>query len=163
MRLLPRTNRLRDVSAGIVCRSCRQQQQRRLASSTAPPKPPPAGLASLPSRRLLALSGPDASKFLQGIVTANVAAQDGLPRRDAFYGGFLNATGRVLHDVFIYPQVKSFAGAEDDAGFLIEVDADSLDGFGTLYQEIQAPSKSCVAEDRPWRIDRLASVGRSRW
>lgn len=119
-----------------VCRSCR----RRLATTTSPlaipPRPPTSGLAELPSRRVLAVAGPDATKFLQGIVTQNVAtasrggrgqaAADPEPRTEGFYAGFLNATGRVMHDTFIYP-FRSGAGGvaslDGGDGFLIEADA----------------------------------------
>ncbi|KAM3447428.1 hypothetical protein MY3296_008721 [Beauveria thailandica] len=125
-----------------VCRSCR----RRLAttgSSSAPPRPPAAGLAELSSRRVLAVAGADATKFLQGIVTQNVTAAAAAavpgngrhqqatttttppePRINGFYAGFLNATGRVMHDTFIYPfrgGRSSSLGSDD--GFLVEADA----------------------------------------
>jgi folate-binding protein YgfZ len=57
-----------------------------------------AGIAPLPHRRLLSLSGPDAAKFLQGLVTNNVDST----RLSPFYSAFLDARGRVLWDVFIW-------------------------------------------------------------
>ncbi|KAM3506143.1 hypothetical protein MY10362_002529 [Beauveria mimosiformis] len=126
-----------------VCRSCR----RRLATtaSSAPPRPPAAGLAELSSRRVLAVAGADATKFLQGIVTQNVAAAAALgngrhqqatttttttttttppePRIEGFYAGFLNATGRVMHDTFIYPFRGGGSSLGSDDGFLVEADA----------------------------------------
>ncbi|OAA67400.1 aminomethyl transferase [Cordyceps fumosorosea ARSEF 2679] len=123
------------TSSSVVCRSCRR---RRLATTAAPPKPPAAGLAELSSRRVLAVAGADATKFLQGIVTQNVAtANSGRnittappePRTEGFYAGFLNATGRVMHDTFIYP-FRSGAGGlsaldygDGGDGFLVEADA----------------------------------------
>lgn len=120
-----------------ICRTCR----RRLATSTStlttsPPRPPAAGLAALSSRRVLAVAGPDATKFLQGIVTQNVATAGtgrhqtegatAAPRTEGFYAGFLNATGRVMHDTFIYP-FRSGAGGlsalDGGDGFLVEADA----------------------------------------
>jgi folate-binding protein YgfZ len=146
--------------AGLVCRSCRQHQQqqqqhrhqrRSYASSTASTREnPPAGLASLSSsRQLLSLAGPDAAKFLQGIITGNVTGDDGLPRRDAFYAGFLNATGRVLHDVFVYPQKKGLAGSEDGSGFLIEVDSSCLDGLARYIKRYKLRSKVAVRKITP--------------
>ncbi|KAK4166614.1 putative transferase CAF17, mitochondrial [Cladorrhinum sp. PSN259] len=78
------------------------------------------GIAHLTSRSLIKVSGPDAAKFLQGAVTSNLFTSpgpNGQVRLDAegFYSAFLTAQGRILHDVFIYPQ-----SAEQ---FLIEVDA----------------------------------------
>ena len=57
-----------------------------------------AGVTPLPHRRLLSLSGPDAAKFLQGLVTNNVDST----RLTPFYSAFLDARGRVLWDVFIW-------------------------------------------------------------
>ncbi|OAA49949.1 aminomethyl transferase [Beauveria brongniartii RCEF 3172] len=108
-----------------VCRSCR----RRLATTAA---------------SSLAVAGADASKFLQGIVTQNVAAAAAAaasgngrhqqatttttappePRIEGFYAGFLNATGRVMHDTFIYPFRGGGGGSlGSDDGFLVEADA----------------------------------------
>lgn len=66
------------------------------------------------------MTGSDAGKFLQGIVTADVTPAKGGPRTEGFYSAFLTATGRILHDVFIYPMA---AGSIVGEGFLIEVDA----------------------------------------
>ncbi|OAA77707.1 aminomethyl transferase [Akanthomyces lecanii RCEF 1005] len=126
----------RPASMVGVCRSCRRRLAT-TASSAAPPKPPASGLAELSSRRVLAVAGADATKFLQGIVTQNVATVGGHgrnqqtttpapPRTEGFYAGFLNATGRVMHDTFIYP-FRSGAGGlaalESGDGFLVEADA----------------------------------------
>lgn len=145
----------RDFAAGALCRGCRrqqqQQQQRRFASSSlAPPtKLPAAGLARLPARQLLSLTGSDAAKFLQGIVTANVTTSDGHPRRDAFYAGFLNATGRVLHDVFVYPQAQGLADPQGGSGFLVEVDANYLDALARYVKRYKLRAKVAVRKIAP--------------
>ncbi|KAJ2892405.1 putative folate-binding protein [Zalerion maritima] len=100
-----------------------------------PPSPAPgpsAGYAALPQRRLISLAGPDAAKFLQGAITRNIydvpsdsSASEGPPRQQGIYGAFLNAQGRFLNDVFIYPDTIGI-GAKDAAEgetFLVEVDA----------------------------------------
>lgn len=84
------------------------------------------------------MSGPDAPRFLQGVITQSILAADGRPRDSGFYTAFLNATGRVLHDVFIYPdslglgpgdssssasQLPAAAATRPGESFLIEVDA----------------------------------------
>ncbi|KAL2129879.1 hypothetical protein VTI74DRAFT_7190 [Chaetomium olivicolor] len=109
------------------------------AASVAPPAAPsPSGLAPLPSRKLLSLRGPDAARFLQGVITANLfPGHHGAPppsdannnarlRADAgFYAAFLTAQGRVLHDVFVYRDPRDVEGREHGHGtsWLIEVDA----------------------------------------
>ncbi|ROW14365.1 hypothetical protein VPNG_03872 [Cytospora leucostoma] len=81
--------------------------------------------------RLISVSGPDAPKFLQGAITQNVLAPTGGYRDDGFYAAFLNATGRVLHDVFVYPNHHHHGGSSSSSSsapaagesFLVEVDA----------------------------------------
>ena len=134
-----------------VCPSCLRQlrtlprRQRKFSSNAArlhtsnPPLPPPskAAYAHLKTRRLISLSGHDAAQFLQGLTTVKITKrlqQEGGP---GFYSAFLNAAGRVLYDVFIYPTAGSRAwkewkgAAEDklgeDDGFLIEVDAAEIE------------------------------------
>ncbi|KAG5974967.1 hypothetical protein E4U55_007931 [Claviceps digitariae] len=155
----------RHLSPGpLVCPSCcrlqlqqqqQQQQQRRRFANSAPPKPPSAGLAALPSRQLLSVSGPDAARFLQGIVTANITGPNGLPRTDAFYSGFLNATGRVVHDIFIYPfqgrgpgrlaLPPTYQGEDHDGGgYLIEADASQMARFNRLVKRYKLRAKLTV-------------------
>ncbi|CAJ2506003.1 Uu.00g001330.m01.CDS01 [Anthostomella pinea] len=138
----------------FICSSCRRSQlqtqpqspppRRHFSATTgargaaAPPPPPPpsSGFARLTSRRLISIAGADAPRFLQGIITSsisanprNASAEPSTPRTDGFYSGFLNATGRVLHDVFIYPDTVGAAGDLSlGAGeaFIIEVDAERL-------------------------------------
>lgn len=95
------------------------------ARSALPPPPPPSGLVALSSRRLISVSGPDSPKFLQGVITQNILPPDSSSSSDSItaagsYGAFLNATGRVLHDVFIYRDPR---GGTPGESFLIEVDA----------------------------------------
>lgn len=113
--------------------------QRRSLSSSAvlaqkqtdlPPPPPEAGHVRLTNRGLISLTGADSTNFLQGLITQNVVT----PRNRAsattpFYAGFLNAQGRLLHDVFIYPTLPAGNGngaVEGDLGYLIEVDREQV-------------------------------------
>jgi folate-binding protein YgfZ len=108
---------LTSSPAPFVCRTC--LTSRRLYAST--PSPAQAAYARLPSRRLISVSGPDAAKYLQGVITSSITQPNGSPRTSGFYSAFLNAQGRVLHDVFIYPDIS---GSDDPAqSFLVEVDA----------------------------------------
>ncbi|KAI6351020.1 ccr4 associated factor [Pyricularia grisea] len=103
--------------SGFVCNSCLSRRSSSASASTRsspPPPPPAAGYTALKSRRLISVSGPDAAKYLQGVVTANIIKNN----KTGFYTAFLNAQGRVLHDVFIYPDAS-----KDGEGFFIEVDA----------------------------------------
>jgi folate-binding protein YgfZ len=71
-------------------------------------QPTTSGIAPLPHRRLISLSGPDSAKFLQGLITNNVDPAGQSP----FYSAFLDARGRVLWDVFIwvYPELVAEKG-----------------------------------------------------
>ncbi|KAH9215974.1 hypothetical protein DL95DRAFT_387994 [Leptodontidium sp. 2 PMI_412] len=106
------------------------QPLHRLYSSSSPNPasphlPPAAGFTHLPSRRLIALTGPDSTHYLQGVITANLNPSP--PRTSGFYAAFLNAQGRLLNDVFIYPYTEpgkdSASGNGKGEGWLIEVDA----------------------------------------
>ncbi|CAN6660183.1 hypothetical protein TRVA0_032S00606 [Trichomonascus vanleenenianus] len=77
--------------------------------------------ARLATRRIVAVGGPDASKFLNGLITNRI-------REDAlgFYAGFLGAKGRVITDSFLYPYSRGpgFAGLKHENGFLVEIDSE---------------------------------------
>ncbi|GAB7334314.1 hypothetical protein MBLNU13_g06340t1 [Cladosporium sp. NU13] len=110
-----------------ACSKCIKHQRSRLYSTqpTSPPPPPPtAGAAKLTTRRLISLHGPEAPKFLQGIITNNLRPDS----RTGFYAAFLTAPGKVLNDVFVYTTLGSKWHAEthksEDQGYLVEVDAD---------------------------------------
>lgn len=116
-----------SIRLSNACRKCLRQQRSRPYSSqpTSPPPPPPiAGAAKLTTRRLISLHGPEAPKFLQGIITNNLRSDS----RTGFYAAFLTAPGKVLNDVFVYPTLGSKWHAEthksEDQGYLVEVDAD---------------------------------------
>lgn len=150
MRNFPRRLIAHEVSPGILCRSCRQQQQQQRrqyasASMTAPPAPPASGIAALSSRRLISVAGPDAVKFLQGIVTANLLGPGGKPRQDGFYTGFLTATGRVLFDVMMYPNPSNVPGASGEGdSFLIEVDSDQAETLARHIKRYKLRAKLAV-------------------
>ena len=134
MPILPKPGTL-SVSPALL-----KPVQRPFSHSALPPLPPPTGFARLTSRRVIALAGKGAPHFLQGLTTRNIAPRHtwhDQDQYDGFYSAFLNAEGRVLHDVFIYPgahhnyfpKFSSSRGPlyhrskSDDPGFLIDVDA----------------------------------------
>ncbi|CAD6577794.1 MAG: ccr4 associated factor [Alectoria sarmentosa] len=104
-------------------------------SSPNPPVPPRTACARLPTRRLISLRGHDASHFLQGLTTQNIPSQYAT---SYFYSAFLNASGRVLHDVFIY----SDASAEkEEPGFLVEVDANEVEALARHLKRYKLRAK----------------------
>lgn len=137
----------------LLCHACSRPRPRHQslstsapppsAPSTSAPAPPPApapapsGLATLTSRRLLSLSGPDAGKFLQGAITANLTTASS-PSSPGFYAAFLTAQGRVLHDVFIYPSPTT------PSTYLLEVDAPHSTALQRHIKRYQLRSKFSV-------------------
>ncbi|MDB5449064.1 MAG: glycine cleavage system protein, partial [Phenylobacterium sp.] len=60
--------------------------------------PNPPIYASLPSRAVIALAGPDWRSFLQGLITQDVEA---LGPGAARFGALLTPQGRLLYDLFV--------------------------------------------------------------
>ncbi|KAL8930061.1 MAG: hypothetical protein Q9172_000146 [Xanthocarpia lactea] len=117
-----------------LCKDCVAATKRRSFSSSAstaanlPSPPPPTGFAPLTNRALILLYGRDAAHYLQGLTTTNIKSYTS-DSPAGFYTAFLNAQGRVLHDVFIYP-IDHASGfreqlegiRDDEPGFMIDVD-----------------------------------------
>lgn len=129
----PRT----PTTLASTCARCLKRQTQRSYSSQSnslPPPPPSSGAAKLTNRRLISLHGPEAPKFLQGIITNNLRPES----RHGFYAAFLTAPGKVLNDVFVYPTLGSKWHADvnksEDQGYLVEVDADDA---SALFKHIK--------------------------
>ncbi|MCJ1429668.1 ccr4 associated factor, partial [Sticta canariensis] len=93
-----------------------------------------------------------------GLTTANIRTSL-VPNR-GFYGAFLNAAGRVLHDVFIYPASGQSlkAKVEDkEPRFLIEVDAREVERLAAHLRRFKLRAKITVrvleeAESGVWGL-----------
>src|SRR5437899_1349765 len=68
--------------------------------------------APLPSRALIAVSGPDWRDFLQGLITQDVET---LGAGEARFGALLTPQGRLLYDLFV-------VGREDGAWLDVEAE-----------------------------------------
>ncbi len=75
--------------------------------------------ASLADRGVLRISGPDAERFLQGLLTTDLANAD---KGNALHAGLLNPQGKILFDVFVARQLDGPGGD----GFLVEAPKESL-------------------------------------
>ncbi|KAL8661868.1 MAG: hypothetical protein Q9202_005226 [Teloschistes flavicans] len=134
-----------------LCKSC-LASYRRYASTTAvsapskrPPPPPPTGHAHLTNRALISVFGPDAAHFLQGLTTNNIQISHS---RSAFSSAFLNAKGRVLYDVIIYPihqpvDFYSSPPAEEDQGpgFLIDAERTQIENLRSHLKKFRLRAK----------------------
>lgn len=123
------------------------------------PAPVPLSQARLPSRAVIALSGPDWRSFLQGLITQDVET---LTPGELRLGAILTPQGRLLYDLFI-------AGTQD--GALLDVAAQHREAIIlrlTMYRlrakvEI-APSDLTVtaifpADEGFYRDPRLPDLG----
>lgn len=78
------------------------------------------GFTRLPNRRLVSLTGKDAPRLLQGLITNNIETLLS-DNRSGLYAAFLNSHGRLLTDSFIY-RIPSSANDGRGDGFWIEVE-----------------------------------------
>ena len=86
--------------------------------------------ARVPDRSFISFDGIDVVPFLQGLVTANITKSAQKPvtqgqksLTQALYTAFLNAQGRILNDVLLYP--NTLEGGDYENKFLVEVDSRS--------------------------------------
>lgn len=62
-------------------------------------------IVALPDRGLVKIDGPDAGKFLQDLVTADI---EGLAEGQAAYAGLLTPQGKILFDFFVIREEQFF-------------------------------------------------------
>ncbi|KAL8960380.1 MAG: hypothetical protein Q9183_005474 [Haloplaca sp. 2 TL-2023] len=131
-----------------LCKTCLTAARRRFTSTTTvksdpPPPPPSAGFARLTNRALLSVHGRDATHFLQGLTTSNIRPPSSSPSQPGYYSGFLNAQGRVLYDVFIYPgkNPTQTQGSPEDPSYLIDVDKAQANALWTHLKRFKLRAK----------------------
>ncbi|KAL9028974.1 MAG: hypothetical protein Q9196_002734 [Gyalolechia fulgens] len=148
-------------------KSCLGAARLRYISTTAshsaspyPPRPPSTAYAHLTNRALISVHGPDAAHYLQGLTTSNIKTTAS-SSRSGFYSAFLNAQGRVLYDVFIYPAHQSAAfrasngGTEkEEPGFLIDVDKAHAEALRAQLKRFKLRAKISVRMIDPgeWHV-----------
>ncbi|KAL4887429.1 hypothetical protein BJY04DRAFT_204358 [Aspergillus karnatakaensis] len=131
-------NMMRSVpSPQSICARC--SLRKRLFSTTLqpqaqplPPPPPQAGYARLTNRGLISITGADSTTFLQGLITQNMFIPNDPNRRvrhTGSYTAFLNSTGRILNDAFIYPLPQTEGDSPDGPAWLVEVDKNEVPGL----------------------------------
>ena len=113
-----------------------QFEQKSSYSTASIPEQSSLGIAPLPHRRLVSLSGVDAAKFLQGLITNNVDPSF----ESSFYSAFLDARGRVLWDVFIWVWPDLLAQKGQWACY-IEVDEAEVDALKKHLKKHKLRSK----------------------
>ncbi|KAL2864738.1 decapping enzyme complex catalytic subunit DCP2 [Aspergillus lucknowensis] len=122
------------TSPRLICTRCSSQwrafstTRQPRAQDIAPP-PPQDGYARLTNRGLISITGVDSTTFLQGLITQNMFIANDPNRRvrhTGSYSAFLNSTGRILNDAFIYPLPQSEGASPDEPAWLVEVDRDEV-------------------------------------
>jgi tRNA-modifying protein YgfZ len=98
----------------------------------------------LEGRGVLRVSGPDAGKFLQGLITNDIGKTDG---GKAIHAGLLSPQGKILFDFFVVP---------DGNGFLIDVAREKVDellqrlGFYRLRAQVEIAAEPSLAVAAAW-------------
>lgn len=113
----------------------------------------PAGLryTRLANRSLIRLAGPDAAKFLHDLLPAQIVGRPPDLSARPIYTVFLNAQGRILNDVFVYPPAR--AGEEDT--WYIEVDNRGRDALMQHLKKHKLRSK--------FKLERLEDGSQGVW
>lgn len=94
----------------------------------------------LSNRSLVAVKGPDATKLLHSIVTADMNARQNIVQ----YGMMLNAQGRVLYDVIIY--------SKGEDGHLLECDAMVVDDVVQHLKKFSLRSKVEISKTEDMKL-----------
>ena len=118
---------------------------------------PATGYTKLTTRRLISVSGDDATKFLQGLIAANLS-RSAANGQSALYSVFLNAQGRVLYDVFINP--GQGLGQEDE--LFIECDANGIESLYTHLKRYKLRAKVKLRIVDPEELSLWSSWGHQR-
>jgi folate-binding protein YgfZ len=98
----------------------------------------------LEGRAVLRVRGPDAGKFLQGLITSDIGKAQGAK---AIHAGLLSPQGKVMFDFFIVP------GGD---GFLLDVARDKADelvkrlGFYRLRAQVEIEAEPAFAVAAAW-------------
>jgi folate-binding protein YgfZ len=114
---------------------------RSYSTETPAPQAIATGIASLPHRRLVSLSGPEAAKFLHGLITNSVDST----RLSPFYSAFLDARGRVLWDIFVWVWPELVAEQGHWACY-IEVDEGELESLKKHLKRHKLRSKVTIKD-----------------
>ncbi|KAL8938966.1 MAG: hypothetical protein Q9216_003614 [Gyalolechia sp. 2 TL-2023] len=153
-----------------LCKSCLAAARLRRVSTTAsesalnPPRPPPTGYAHLTNRALISVHGRDAAHYLQGLTTFNIKTTTS--SSSGFYSSFINAQGRVLYDVFIYPTNRSAAfrtsnggNESEEPGFLIDVDQAHAEALRAQLKRFKLRAKISLRTIDPGEWDVWSTWG----
>ncbi|GAA5863274.1 hypothetical protein JCM3774_000839 [Rhodotorula dairenensis] len=122
-----------------------RDRARRSFASSSRSLAPPFLYTTLPSRSLLAVRGPDAAAFLQGLVSNDVRRlaprgdEDDPEKQRILYANILKADGRYMHDIMLH---RSLSPEDDPAtSFLIDHNAAATTPLRTYLRRHKLRSK----------------------
>ncbi|BGP02308.1 Glycine cleavage T-protein [Rhodotorula toruloides ATCC 204091] len=114
-------------------------------SLSARPLAPPYLYTQLTARALLAVSGQDSQKFLQGLVSNDVrrlaqkGEEDDPDKQRVLYANILKADGRYMHDIMLYSPLTP--SADGIPAYLIEHDSSFTSTLRTYFKRHKLRSK----------------------
>ncbi|KAK0748787.1 hypothetical protein B0T21DRAFT_407271 [Apiosordaria backusii] len=149
---LPRQHHGRPFSASVPLHQETQPPSTLLANGL-----PSSGISRLRSRSLISLSGPDAAKFLRGIITNELPTD----YNTLSYAAFLSAQGRILNDVFVYLDPRSKPPSPDVSpdSFLIEVSTSEAPTLAKHLKRYKLRSKCTISLLPPEQASIYAAWG----
>ncbi len=99
---------------------------------------PLAKMALLPDRGVVRVAGPDAEKFLNGSITADLRA---LAKQAAVHSALLTSRGKMLFEFFVVKAPMPEACLRHDGGFLLETGRDLADDLVKRFKTFMLRSK----------------------
>lgn len=93
-----------------------------------------AWIAELPDRGVVAVTGPDSEKLLQGVVTNDI---EQLARQSAIYAGLLTPQGKILFDFIV---------SRTEAGFQLDVARDQAPALAKRLAMYKLRAKADIAD-----------------
>ncbi|RKP11301.1 hypothetical protein BJ684DRAFT_13100, partial [Piptocephalis cylindrospora] len=105
-----------------------------------------AQVTRVPGRGVVGLTGPDAIKFLQGLVASNVEPV-GSGEVSGTYSTFLTPQGRVEREAFIFHYLPDQLGeGPKEAGFLLDLPQDGVVPIMALMNKYRLRSKVAIQD-----------------
>ncbi|GAA5962511.1 hypothetical protein JCM8115_002104 [Rhodotorula mucilaginosa] len=133
----------RSSAARPRCCTCPAVVRLRSFASSSRSSAPPFVYTTLPSRALLAVQGPDAPNFLQGLVSNDVRRlaprgdEDNPEKQRILYANILKADGRYMHDIMLHRPLQD----DPATSFLIDHDASATVSLRTYLKRHKLRSK----------------------
>src|SRR5262249_7231438 len=131
---------VRAVSYNVLHQAALKPTSSRSQESPMSPAPAPFPPARLPSRAVLAVSGPEAKSFLDGLLTNDV---ERFTSASTLYAGLLSPQGKLLVDFLL---------VEQDGAVLIDVDRAQAPALAQRLALYKLRAKVEIAPRPDWEV-----------